>query len=133
MQITERWKQGAQLVFSDSKYRFLAAAFFMVLLPVYALLTDIIVVPSLSLNPPMGLPPAYLNPNLNLPAAFLIISVAALASLGLAIAIFQLSELRSVSKKSAAGAVMGAGGGGSVIATFATSCTICQPIWLGLL
>lgn len=119
MRIIEHWKQGATLVFSDSKYRFLAAAFFMVLLPVYAILTDIIL-----------LQPFSINPNLKLAETVLITAVALLASLGFTLALYQLSNLHRVSKGSVGGGVLGAGAGGSVLATFATSCTICQPVWL---
>ncbi|MEM2138344.1 MAG: hypothetical protein QW568_04615 [Candidatus Anstonellaceae archaeon] len=119
MKAIERWKQGAQLVFSEPKYRLLAAIFFLLLLPIYAILTDIVIISPLSVNP-----------NIKLLEAFLIIMVAILASLGFTIAAYQLSMLHTVSKKSVGGSVLGAGAGGSVLATFATSCTICQPIWL---
>jgi len=114
-----RWKQGLQLVFSTGKYRLLAAVFFIILLPLYAVLTDIIILS----------PPSF-NPNLKPLEASLIFLIAILASLGFTIAAFQLSELRRISMQSACGSALGAGAGGSVLAAFATTCTICQPIWL---
>ena len=119
MDAAGRWKEGLRLAFAMPKYRLLAAVFFIILLPLYAVLTDIII-----------LQPLSFNPNLKPLEASLIVFIAILTSLGFAIAAFQLSELRSVSKKSVGGSVLGAGAGGSVLATFATTCAICQPIWL---
>ena len=114
-----RWKEGLQLVFSKPKYCLLAATFFIILLPLYAVLTDIVI-----------LEPLSFNPNLKPLEAGLISLIAVLASLGFTIAAFQISEFRHVSKKSVGGSVLGAGAGGSILATFATTCIICQPIWL---
>src|SRR3989338_8589088 len=116
------WKEGLQLGFSKLKYRLLAAVFFIILLPLYAVLTDIII-----------LSPLSFNPNLKPLEAGLISLIAVLASLGFTIAAFQISEFRHVSKKSVGGSVLGAGAGGSILATLATPCIICQPIWLVLL
>jgi len=113
------WKQGLPLVFSKQKYLwlfFLLAAF---LLPLYSVLTDIIV-----------LSPLSINPNLKPFEALLIFLISIFAALGFTIAAFQLAELRAASRKSIGGSILGAGAGGTVLATFASACTVCQPIWL---
>ena len=119
MQIIERWNTGFQLIFSRPKYRLLAMVLFLIFLPVYAVLTGIIL-----------LLPLSFNPNLKPIEAGLIAIVALFVSLGFTIAAFQLFEFRSVSKKTLGGSVFGAGAGGGVLAAFATSCAFCQPIWL---
>ncbi|HQT44643.1 MAG TPA: hypothetical protein PLO51_01575 [Candidatus Micrarchaeota archaeon] len=83
------------------------------------MLTDIVVVSPLSINP-----------EINLLQAAIIEFIAILASFGIAIAAFQFVEFRAVPKKSVGSGILGAGAGGSALAAFATSCTICQPIWL---
>lgn len=106
-------------VFSRPKYVLLFVLLVLLLSPIYAVLTDVVI-----------LSPLSLNPNLRLPEAVLIALVALLASAGFTIAAYQLSELRSVSKKSVGSGVLGAGAGGSALAAFASACTICQPVWL---
>ena len=107
------------LVFSSRKYALLFCLLAAVLLPVYGILTDIVVFSSLSLN-------STIRPL----ETSLVFCVAILASLGFAIAAFQIFELHSVSRKSVGGSVLGAGAGGTVLAAFASACTVCQPIWL---
>lgn len=112
--------EGLSLVFSKRKYGLIFAALLTLLIPVYAILSDVVL---------LGWPPT-LNPNLRFPEAPLVFLIAILAALGFTIAAYQLLEQHSLSKKSAGGGIIGAGAGGSVIATFATACTVCQPIWL---
>lgn len=119
MDVATRWKHGLALVFSKPKYVWVWAAFFTFLLPIYAALTNIMI-----------LEPLSINPNLRLPETALIILVAALASVGFTVAAFSFWESRNVSKRALGGGMVGMGAGGGALATFATTCTICQPIWL---
>ncbi len=114
------WRSGLQLVFSKRKYKFAFAALIILLVPLYAALTDIIILA----------PQLAFNPSIKPLEAFLIFSVAILASLGFTIAAYQIFELHSISKKSVGGSILGAGAGGSILATFASACVVCQPIWL---
>jgi len=114
------WKEGLSLVFSMRKYWLVFAAILTILLPLYAVLTDIVVLGN----------PIILNPAINTAGAALILAIAFLSSLGFTIAAYQVFEQHTFSKKSAAGSMFGAGAGGSVLAAFATACTVCQPIWL---
>lgn len=107
------------LVFSTGSYAQLFLILLIALIPFYAILTDMVV-----------LSPLSPNPSLKPLEASLILIVAILASLGFTIAAFQLRELHSISRKSAGGSILGAGAGGSVLAAFATTCAICQPVWL---
>lgn len=113
------WGEGLSLVFSKQKYAVLFFALLLFLIPLYSILTNIVV-----------LEPLSLNPNLKLPEVPLIALIALLASVGFTIAAYQFSELHSASRKSIGGSMLGAGMGGSVLATFASSCAICQPVWL---
>jgi len=115
----ENWKEGLALVFASGRYAALFLALVLVLLPAYAILTDIVDLSPLSLNP--GIRPLE---------TALVLCVALFASLGFTIAAFQIFELHAVSKKSVGGSVLGAGAGGTALATFASACTVCQPIWL---
>ncbi|MFA6489402.1 MAG: hypothetical protein WCT52_01865 [Candidatus Micrarchaeia archaeon] len=115
----ENWKEGLALVFANRKYSALFVVLFAVLTPVYAVLTDIVILSPLALNP--GIRPLE---------TALVFCVSVLASLGFTIAAFQIFEAHSISKKSLGGSVLGAGAGGTVLATFASACTVCQPIWL---
>jgi len=122
MKAIERWQDGAQLVFSEPKYRLLAAIFFLILLPIYAVLTDIII-----------LSPLSINPNLKPLEASLILIASFFASLGFTLATFQIYEFKVLSKKEAGGMLgssAGAGLGGSLLGIFTSACTICQPVWL---
>lgn len=105
-------------MFSRGRYAALFAALFAILLPAYAVLTNILIIDPLSLNPTAK--PLETS---------LIVAIGALASLGFTLAVFQM-ELHSVSKKSVGGSVLGAGAGGSALAVFASACTVCQPVWL---
>jgi len=113
------WKQGLQLVFSKQKYVWLFFLLSAFLLPFYSVLTDIVV-----------LSPLSINPNLKLFEVGLILFISIFAALGFTIAAFQLAELHAASRKSIGGSILGAGAGGTVLATFASACTVCQPIWL---
>lgn len=115
----DTWKQGFALVFAKQKYMLLFAALFAVLLPAYAVLTNIAITSPPSFNP-------YIKPV----EAGMIFAISVLAALGFTLAAFQFFELHSVSRKSVGGSVLGAGAGGTVLATFASACSVCQPIWL---
>ena len=113
------WKEGLALVAANQKYAALFVVLVLALTPAYAVLTDIII-----------LSPLAFNPNLRLLETSLVICVSVLAALGFTIAAFQIFELHAISEKSVGGSVLGAGAGGTVLATFASACTVCQPIWL---
>lgn len=118
----ELWRTGFSLVFSKQKYSRLFLLLFAILIPTYAILTDIVVLQTLSINP-----------NLKPFEASLIILAAFFASLGFAVAAFQIYELKVLSKKEVGGMLgssAGAGLGGSFLGIFASACTICQPVWL---
>ena len=114
----EYWKEGLALLFSRRKYAALFVLLFLVLLPIYAVLTDILVISPLSLNP--AIKPLE---------TVLILAISVLAALGFTLGAFEL-ELHAVSRKSVGGSVLGAGAGGSTLAVFASACTVCQPVWL---
>jgi len=115
----ENWMEGFARVFSRRIYAMFALALFALLLPAYAVLTDIVL-----------LSPFSLNPGIKFPEAALVIAISMLASLGFTLAAFQIFELRAVSRKSVGGSVLGAGVGGTALAAFASACSVCQPIWL---
>jgi hypothetical protein len=70
------------------------------------------------------------NPNILPVEAGLVLLVAILASLGFTLGAFQVFELRTASRKSIGGSIIGAGAGGTVLAAFASACSVCQPVWL---
>lgn len=107
-----------KLVFSSMKYFLLFFILFGALAPLYAVLTDIII-----------LSPLSVNPSIKPLETALIMLTALLASLGFTIAAFQIFEFRAISRPVGASFV-GAGASGSFLATFASACVVCQPIWL---
>ena len=114
----EYWKEGLALLFSRRKYAALFVLLFAILLPAYAVLTNILITNPLSLNP-------TIKPL----ETMLILTISVLAALGFTLGVFEL-ELHAVSRKSVGGSVLGAGAGGSALAVFASACTVCQPVWL---
>lgn len=112
-------REGLALVFAKRKYAALFFALAAALLPAYAVLTDIVI-----------LSPLALNPNIRPLEAALVFCVGILAALGFTIAAFQLAEMRIASKKEIGSGLVGAGAGGTALATFASACTVCQPVWL---
>lgn len=109
----EIWLQGFRLVFSQRKYVLLFALLILLLVPLYAVFTDIFVLYTMSFNP-----------TLRLPEALFIVFAAILAALGFAIAAYQAFEQHALTHLSKAGV------GGGVIGIFASACAVCQPAWL---
>ncbi len=112
--VWKTWKRGAGLAFSKPRYLALAAGLFIFFIPLYLLLTNVVLIDTLSLNP-----------NLTPVDGWSAILLAGLAALGFTLAAFQWRELSGLSHASA-----GSVGIGGFLGTLATACQICQPIWL---
>ena len=102
-----------RLVFSSRKYILLFAALLIIFVPLYALLTNMMV-----------LSPLSANPDIRLPEAALILVAATLASLGFTIAAYQSFVQRSLSRFAEAGVWGGA------LGFLASACAVCQPVWV---
>lgn len=107
------WHKGLTLVFSKFKYWLLFFAVLVVSVFLYSVLTSISILSMLS-------PGALIDPV----KVSLVSLIAFLTAVGFTIAVFQLTELRALSKGAKAGAI------GTILGTFTTACTVCQPLWL---
>ena len=107
------WGKRLRAVFSTRRYILLFAVLLVIIAPLYALLTNIVL-----------LSPLSCNPDIRLPEAALIIFAAILASLGFTVAAYQAFEQHSLSRFAEAGVWGGA------IGFFASACAVCQPIWV---
>ncbi len=116
MAAVQVWGRGLRLVFSTRRYMLLFAVLLAIFIPLYALLTNMVI-----------LSPLSCNPDIRLPEAALILVAAILASLGFTIAAYQSFEQHSLSRFEEVGVWGGA------IGFFASACAVCQPLWIAWL
>lgn len=113
--ISNLLKQDLQAVWEaleGRNYKLLFAGVFILLLGVYAVLTDIVVLSE----------GVALNPNLKLLEASLVLAIALLSSLTLTLVAYRSRMLGArIEKRNFFGSAVG---------VFATACPVCQPIWL---
>ena len=98
-------------VFAQNRYKYVLLILFLVLVPVFAITSDVIVTSTLTLNPT--------SEPLQIALMFGIVLLMALNGA----VVFHNYETRKVSNKSTTLV-------GAVTALFTSTCPICQPVWL---